>query len=54
MLSQSDKAWVGALVAYLGQLASSYLGWPGISPEMIAFITGAAVWWMPNIGAKQP
>ena len=52
MLTTSDKAWVAAAVAYLGQLASSTFGWPQLSPELIALITGAAVWWMPNLLPK--
>lgn len=47
----SNKAWLGAIIAYLGQLAVSYLGWPMLSPELIAIITGAAVWWIPNARA---
>jgi hypothetical protein len=51
MFSQSDKAWVSALVALVGQYLTSKLGWSFITPELVAAIAGIATWFTPNRAA---
>jgi len=48
MLTSMDKAWVGGLVAFVGQLLSTKFGLGFITPELVALITGVIVYWVPN------
>ena len=50
MLSGSDKAWVGGLVSLVCTYAASRLPVlaPFITPELIAMLTGGAVYWTRN------
>jgi hypothetical protein len=53
MLTTMDKAWVGGVVAFVGQMLSAKLGWAFITPELVALVTGALVYWVPNKAAIQ-
>ena len=48
MLTSMDKAWVGGLVAFVGQLLSTKFGLTFITPELVALVTGVIVYWVPN------
>lgn len=49
MLTTADKAWVAGLLAWIGQLLATKLGWGTfLSPELLALITGAITYWVPN------
>ena len=50
MLTNSDKAWVAGLIAWLGQYAATRFGFGWlVTPEMLALVTGAATYWVPNL-----
>jgi hypothetical protein len=51
MLTTMDKAWVGGVVAFIGQVLHAKLGWAFITPELVALVTGALVYWVPNKAA---
>jgi hypothetical protein len=48
MLTTMDKAWVGGVVAFIGQFLQAKMGWAFITPELVALVTGALVYWVPN------
>jgi hypothetical protein len=54
MLTTSDKAWIGGLIAWGGQYLSTRFNWSFITPELIALLTGAAVYWVPNKAPVEP
>jgi hypothetical protein len=57
MFTQSDKAWVGGIVTLVGQyLAQRFSLGSFLTPELLAVIAGAAVYWVPNkiAGAAKP
>lgn len=48
MLTGMDKAWLGGVVAFVGNYLQAKLGLPFVTPELIALITGTAVYWTRN------
>lgn len=52
MFTAADKAWVAAVVTWVGHLLATKLGLAAfISPELLAVVTGAVTYWMPNRAA---
>lgn len=49
MFSTSDKAWVGGLIAWGSHYLSTRFGLSFVTPELVALLTGVAVYWVPNL-----
>jgi hypothetical protein len=55
MFTQSDKAWAGGIVTLVGQYLGQRFGLGSfLTPELLAVLAAAAVYWIPNKAAPKP
>jgi hypothetical protein len=55
MFTQSDKAWAGGIVTLVGQYLGQRFGLGSfLTPELLAVIAGAAIYWIPNKTTPAP